>query len=71
MQNKNWKHKMPLQSGFMIFFFNRSHTDFVYNDILVSCHDYIPSDFFTPLNNKDIYIYIYKKEKKKRIIAYI
>ena len=58
MQNKNWKHKMPLQSGFMIFFFNRSHTDFVYNDILVSCHDYIPSDFSTPLNNKDIYIYI-------------
>ena len=57
----------------LFFFFNRSHTDFVYNDILVSCHDYIPSDFSTPLNNKDIYIYIYiyKKEKKKRIIAYI
>ena len=67
---------MPLQSGFMIFFFflNRSHTDFVYNCILVSCHDYISLLIFLPLtitknnnnnNNK------YKKEKKKRTIAYI
>ena len=64
---------MPLQSGFMIFFFNRSHTDFVYNDILVSCHDYIPSDFFTPLNNKDIYIYIYIyiREEEKNNCIYI
>ena len=52
----------------MIFFFNSSHTDFVDDDILVSCHDYIPSDFSTPLNNK---INKYKKEKKKRKIAYI